>query len=151
MNGDDRPGSNRGTPAETPVSAAETLSTSDRGRERSLVRDLGLLSLVAAPQAFTLVVTGDVDWVAFAAGAAVGGSLVALALRWPALSQPVDARGQMTLLIITAVGVALLAYYVLVVEPPEGRVASLLLGWAVGAAGARVDDAVRGTPGPAVS
>jgi len=151
MDGDDRPDTHRGTPDETPVSAAETLSVRDRGRGRSLARDLGLLSLVAAPQTFTLVAAADVEWLAFAVSAALFGVLAGLALRWPPLYRPGDWRRQLALLAYTVVGVALLAYYVLVVEPPEVRFASVLFGMAVGVACARVEDAVHDVPGPALS
>lgn len=151
MTGDDTPETHRGTPDETPVRAAETAAARDRGGGRSLARDLGLLSLVAAPQVFSLVAAADVAWLAFAISAALFGVLAGLALRWPPLSRPGDWRRQLALLAYTVVGAALLAYYVLVVEPAEGRVASVLLGMVVGVAGARVDDAVRGVPGPALS
>lgn len=140
----------RGTPDETPERAAETVSSRDRGPGRSLARDLGLLSLVAAPQVYSLV-AADVEWLAFAVSAASTGVLAALALRWPPLARPGDCRRRLAVLAYAVVTVALLAYYVLVVEPPEGRFASVLLGVAVGAAGARVGVAVRATSGPALS
>ena len=139
MDGDDRPGSHRGTPDETPVSAVETLSVRDRGRGRSLTRDLGLLSLVAAPQVFSLVVVGDVDWLAFSIAAAAIGILAALALRWPPMYRPGDWRRQLAVYGFTVVGIGVALYYVLVVEPPESQFLSSLLGWHVGAAGARIN------------
>lgn len=143
MDGDDRPVSHRGTPDETPVSAAETLSTR---RGRSLARDLGLLSLVAAPQVFSLVVVGDVDWLAFSVAAAVIGILVALALRWQPMYRPGDWRRQLAICGFMAVGIGVVVYYVLVVEPPEPQFLSVTVGWHVGVAGARINYDVRGLP-----
>lgn len=144
MDDDDRPDGHRGTPGETPVSAAETLSTRDRDRRRSLARDLGVLALVGAPHAFTLVVTGDVDWPAFAVAAVVVGVVVAGAWRKRSLVRPNDRRTRVALVALTVVGIALVAYYALVGQPPDGRVASVFSGWVVGAVGARVERARSG-------
>lgn len=148
MPADDRPDAHRGTPEETPVSAAETLSVHDRATERSLARDLGLLSLVGAPNAFSFVVVGDVDWLAFSIAAAVIGIVAALAVRWPPMYRPGDWRRQLAVYAFTVVGIGVAVYYVLVVEPPEPQFLSVMLGWHVGGAGARINYGVRGTPGP---
>jgi hypothetical protein len=145
MSGDDAAhepptGSSSGTPAETDVSAVETLgSVDDRDRRRALVRDVGLLSLVAASPVFQLVSAGRVTWSTLAVAAVAVAALGAGVVVWRPFAALDDLHRQLLALATTTVCVACV---VVVLEPAEVSFASASVGSLVGAFVARLAGAV---------
>ncbi|MFC6952656.1 hypothetical protein [Halorubellus litoreus] len=146
-----RPDSHRGTPNETPVSAAETLSRRESERRWPVARDLALLAFGGGIYGVELAFVGRVDWPAFAAAAVATAVAAALAWRWPPLHDPGDVRRQVAVLAGTLAGIVAVAYYVLVVDPATVQRASVGVGFVVGIAVARVERAVREPAGTALS